>query len=319
MNRSACHFSRPPTWRTLGDTMNPDAPRLTPGTLWPAILERTQEARRCGAIQSIATTSETIEQDGIAFQVRLVQALVQKAEAQTAQLRVDPFLPHDPELFVADVSPTHFALLNKFNVLDHHLLIVTRAFEDQETLLTLADCHAMLTGLAEFDGLAFYNAGPLAGASQPHKHLQMIPLASANGPRLPIEPLVSSAQAAGAVGTVPGLPFLHSYAPMRPEWLTTGRRGAEAVRLCYRSLLDRVGLPVEPAIGDRERTGPYNLLVTRRWLMLVPRTKEYFEGMSVNALGFAGLLLAKDASQMEMIRARGPMTALRHVTSPGWS
>ena len=30
--------------------------------------------------------------------------------------------------------------------------------------------------LAEFDGLGFYNGGETAGASQPHKHLQIVPL-----------------------------------------------------------------------------------------------------------------------------------------------
>ena len=42
---------------------------------------------------------------------------------------VNPFLPYDPDLVVADISDTHVALLNKFNVIDHHLLIVTRCFK----------------------------------------------------------------------------------------------------------------------------------------------------------------------------------------------
>ena len=84
----------------------------------------------------------------------------------------DPFLPYEPEMFVADISPTHVCLLNKFNVIDHHLLVVTRAFEEQDAAINAADFAALWACMAEVDGLAFYNAGKLAGASQRHKHLQ---------------------------------------------------------------------------------------------------------------------------------------------------
>ena len=199
--------------------MNQHDHLLKPGTLWPTLLERTGHARDREAILSIPTTPEVIEQSGVAFQVRVITALAMKALAIAAQPDANPFLPYDPDLFVTEVSPTHVALLNKFNVVDHHLLIVTRSFEPQETLLTSEDCAALLICLAEIDGLSFYNAGPAAGASQRHKHLQLIPLPASIEPRLPIEPLLRSVKMAGATGLVPGLPFLHAYAPMDPEWI----------------------------------------------------------------------------------------------------
>jgi len=288
--------------------------QLKPGALWPALLERTEHARRCGAIQSIPTTSELIEQDGVAFQVRLVTALAKKAGVRAASPHRNPFLPYDPDLFVTDLSPTHVALLNKFNVVEHHLLIITRAFEEQETLLTRQDCEALLVGLAEIDGLGFYNAGPVAGASQPHKHLQIIPLTEAPDGRLPIEPLLSTVCATATIGPVPGLPFLHAAAPFNPRWLDRGQDNVISFHACYRALLDVTGLSIEPLQDGLERCGPYNLLVTRRWLLLVPRSEESFEGISINALGFAGALLVKDTTQLAVLKRHGPMTALRHVT-----
>ena len=286
---------------------------LQPGSLWETTRTRSVEARRSGALQPIPTRSTTIEEGGIVFEVRVVQALEQKAPARSGPIKVDPFLPYDSELFVGELSPTHFVLLNKYSVVDHHVLMVTRAFEDQETLLTRTDCDVLLRSLAEVDGLAFYNAGPIAGGSQPHKHLQLIPLAAGGGPRVPIEPLLAGATSSG---TIPGLPYLHAYAPMNPQWLHAGREGVDALRSCYRSLLDAVHMPVESAIGGLERTGPYNLLATRRWLLLVPRTKEYFESISVNALGLAGFLLVKHDGQLDTLRTHGPISALRHVTRP---
>ena len=76
------------------------------------------------------------------------------------------------------------------------------------------------------------------------------------------------------------------------------------------------GLSSEPLRDGLERCGPYNLLATRRWLLLVPRSEEYFEGISINALGFAGALLVKDTTQLAVLRSHGPMTALRHVARP---
>ncbi len=283
---------------------------LTAGALWSTLLERSAHARERRAILSIPTKPETVEQSGVAFHVRIITALAMKAFAAMTKQNANPFLPYDPDLFVADLSPTHVALLNKFNVVDHHLLIVTRVFEDQEALLTREDCAALLICLSEIDGLGFYNAGRTAGASQRHKHLQLIPLSALPESRLPIEPLLRSVRMTDATGTVPGLPFLHAYAPMEPAWLDHRNDGASSLLARYHALLRAVGLSVEAA------SGPYNLLVSRQWLLLVPRSQEFFEGISINALGFAGALLVKDAAQLATLRERGPMTALRHVALP---
>ncbi|MBI3356738.1 MAG: phosphorylase [Nitrospirae bacterium] len=296
--------------------MNHSNPLPKPGTLWPTLLERTAHARNRKAILSIPTEPEVIEQSGVAFQVRVLTALAAKALVTAAKSNADPFLPYDPDLFVADISPTHVALLNKFNVVDHHLLIVTRAFEDQEALLTREDCAALLIGLTEIDGLGFYNAGPAAGASQRHKHLQLIPLSVLPEPRLPIEPLLRAARMAGPTGTVPGLPFLHAYAPLDPAWLDHRNESVASMLACYRSLLRAVGLSVEATAERPVRSAPYNLLMTRQWLLLVPRSQEYFKGISINALGFAGALLVKSVAQLAMLRKHGPMTALQRVALP---
>src|SRR4029079_11989701 len=78
-------------------------------------------------------------------------------------------------LLIGAISPTHVCLLNKYNVLDRHLLIVTRSFEPQDTALGAADFEAAALCLDAIDGLVFYNSGPDAGASQSHRHLQLVP------------------------------------------------------------------------------------------------------------------------------------------------
>ncbi|MFL9902120.1 phosphorylase [Paraburkholderia fungorum] len=298
--------------------------RLPQGTLWPAMLRQAGHALRCGALQPIETFQAVIESGGIRFGVRQVSSLTCKEQQhrQTRKLHggerpsVNPFLPYEPDLFVADISNTHLALLNKFNVIDNHLLIVTRDFEPQEALLNLADFESLIICMAEFDGIGFYNAGVAAGASQAHKHLQIVPLPLGDSESpVPIEPILASTLIEGQAQRVPGLPFRHAFARLEPG-AAISVDAAQSALSCYRALLEAVGIrPVEVS-GELRQSAPYNLLVTRRWMLLVPRSEERVEGVSINALGFAGSLFVRDAAQMKVIERLGPMAALQRVALP---
>jgi ATP adenylyltransferase len=285
--------------------------RLVPGTLAAALAARDAQARRSGALQPIATESHVVEQEGLRFDVRVLGGLPRKlaSGARDARSGRNPFLPPEPELVVADLTDTHLCLLNKFNVLERHLLVVTRRFEEQQSPLGEADFEALWLCLGELDALAFYNSGPLAGASQRHKHLQLVPLPLGAGPAaFPLEPRLASAPAGNAPLAAPGLPFLHALARVDALAALPPAAAAPACAALYREMLARVD-------ADPERT-PYNLLATRRWLWLVPRTREGWNGISVNALGFAGALLVADASALARLRDAGPLAALRAVAPP---
>ncbi|MDP5337458.1 MAG: DUF4922 domain-containing protein [Nodularia sp. (in: cyanobacteria)] len=284
---------------------------LKPGTLWNSIKEQTENALQCGALLSIPTDFEFVEQNGIKFVVRILSNLTRKNTAKQQVKKTNPFLPYEKDLFVADISPTHVCILNKFNVVDYHLLIITRAFEEQEKLLTLEDFAAMWACLAEFDGLVFYNGGKLAGASQPHKHLQIVPLPlTPSGLQIPIEPLVTSAQFTDSVTTIPELPFIHALAKLDSSWSNSPFAAAAATLELYQSLLSAVGLE---ALEDNRQSGAYNLLATREWMLIVPRSHEDFDSISVNSLGFAGALLVRNEQQMQVIKEQKPMTILQNV------
>lgn len=290
--------------------------KLQPGSLWAKVQQRTAHAIDCGALQSIATECEFMEEEGVRFLIRIAADLVRKEQDREAASKgqANPFLPYDEDLFVADISETHVCLLNKFNVIDHHLLIVTRSFEDQESLLTLRDFEALWACLMEFEGLAFYNAGKCAGASQRHKHLQIVPLPLAPmGPRIPIEPLLESLRFQGSLGTVSGLPFLHAIVRIDPVWTGSPSEAAQNTLESYRTMLEALGLCSSCSENGTGRGGPYNLLITREWMLLVPRSQESFMSIAVNALGFAGVLLVRNEHELEILRQHGPLTILKRV------
>ena len=264
----------------------------------------------CGALEPIETTGEVIEDAGVPFFVRRItdpefQRRIRALQNPAAQTG-NPFLPYDEDLFVTDVSDTHFCLLSKYPAVANHTLLVTRRFEEQIDLLTPRDWRALCICMQEFDLLAFYNSGAVAGASQRHRHIQLVPPPVGAGPqRAPMEVLLDDARFDAALGRIERLPYLHALAKLRPDAAWTPDEMAEVLQSIYREMLRAFGCER----GDR----PYNLLITRDWMLFVPRTREQWESTSVNALGFAGALLVRDEDELARVREVGPMQLLRHV------
>lgn len=289
---------------------------LAPGALWPALERATHHALACGAMQPIETEQEVVEDAGVRFVVRRVSSLARKEveRHRRAESPANPFLPYEPDLFVAEVSPTHIALLNKFNVIDRHLLVVTRRFVHQESLLDRDDLAALLACMAGGEALGFYNGGVTAGASQPHTHLQIVPLPLGEGEALtPIDAVLDTVPHRPGFCTVPRLPFRHTFAWLEPTLPDDPLKAAARFEPLYLAALDHIGVTVVEREGERRQSAPYNLLLTRRWLLAVPRAREHFDSISVNALGFAGSLFVRDEAQLAAVKRARPMTVLRSV------
>ncbi len=284
--------------------------KLEPNTLWSKIIARTQSALASGALQSLPTEQTIIEDEGIPFFTRILQNLQRKETARKKQ-KTNPFLPYEEALFVADISETHLCLLNKFNVVDHHLLMITKEFEAQEDWLNERDFEAMWACLAGVDGLAFYNGGEKAGASQPHKHLQLIPFESNLDSRsLPIEGAIAQISWHNEIETIPGFEFPHAIAKLDPNLHKNLPQAAQITLELYQKLLQHLGRE----ITGKQHTQPYNLLATRQWLFIVPRSQAEFTGIPVNSLGFAGALLVRNQEQLAYLKAFGPLNLLKAVT-----
>lgn len=282
-----------------------------PGILWQRTIEQTQHALSCGALLSIPTSQTFIEQAGARFLVRIVTNLIRKEAADLKQKQeeiaigkpIDPFLPYDRDLFVVDISDTHVCLLNKFNVVENHLLIITRGFEEQESLLTFSDLEAMWACLSEVDGLAFYNGGSAAGASQRHKHLQIVPFPLVqNGDRLPIDPLIQSVNSSD-ITVISEFPFIHAFKKL--DRINTPDQLLES----YSELLETVGIDPHQSV----QTAPYNFLATREWMMIVPRSQAEYRAIAVNSLAFAGALLVRTPEQLETLKQLRPLNFLKNV------
>ncbi len=297
---------------------------MTPQPLLQRVRERRALALASGALEPIATRTAWIEDGGVRFLVRVLPSLArrhaarleQSAREQASGLRSDPFGPWDPAMWVADLSATHVALLNRFPVLDDHLLVVTRDWAEQEWLLDDADWAAGAAALAALGGLLFYNGGATAGASQPHKHLQVVPLPLApDAPDLPIAPLFPVA-APGIVARSAALPFAHAWVRLPAATDGPDTRLADRLASACRDALAALGITGRPDAGGLRQSAPYNLLATREWLLVVRRRAEIAAGVPINALGYAGALLVRDDDRLERLRATGPMRVLAAAADP---
>jgi len=283
-----------------------------------SVREKAARARRTGSLQPLTTHVENVSEQDLAFVVRVIDRTAGPrpgaGDDVGASAGEDPFRPpYEPDLYVGEITPTHVGLLNKYPVLDDHLLLVTRSYEAQTAPLTHSDCAALLTALAACDGLVFYNGGATAGASQGHRHLQLVPLPLGPPPAeaLPLAPWLAAAEPADSVRRSPRLPFVHAISAMDPAWLTDPARAAGALLAASHRLWQACGFG-----EDAPDFVPFNLLATRRWLWLVPRRHASAHGLGVNALGYAGALLAPDAAGLRWLRQNGPLRLLADVAYP---
>jgi ATP adenylyltransferase len=289
---------------------------LVPDQFWQTVETATKQATQSQALQPIPTDYEIIEDQGVPFLVRILTNLIRKEKAKEKQAQhkeetgedFDPFLPYEKDLFVSDVSDTHICLLNKYNVVENHLLIVTREFEEQEDLINHNDFTALCACLQKVDGLGFYNSGKDAGASVRHKHLQLVPGSLArNLNEIPITPALKMAECSGEFGEVPLFSFLHGFCWLNLDWTANPETLAKSVLDYYQKLLSRINY--EPGT-------PYNFLMTRNWMLLVPRKQEKFQSIGINSLGFAGALLVKNQEELQLVKDHNPLEILASVGKP---
>lgn len=79
--------------------------------------------------------------------------------------------------------PSHYLVLNKFPVIPDHFILATTAFKEQTDLLEAEDIEAAYKCLKAYwengeELFGFFNSGDHSGASQPHRHIQFLPVES---------------------------------------------------------------------------------------------------------------------------------------------
>lgn len=269
-----------------------------------------QAALASGDLLPVQAQEELMHDQGLTFFVRWVSTLAAKDAASVSipggprDPNFNPFLPPAPELTVDDASSTHNIVLNKFAVCDLHLVLADKVFSEQLSPLRDIDFRILADFLALHGGLGFYNGGGPAGASQRHKHTQWIPQADHNGSlHLYKDQLPEQAQP-GSVHRHPALAFEHCFVRLldTQDPVALG----DSLLNSYRLACNELGL----VPGSDGLLPPHNMLAGQGWMLMVPRSTELVDGISVNALSYAGCIYVRTPEQIERVQQIGPLGVL---------
>lgn len=274
------------------------------GRLLEAALTRSHVAERVGALVPLHT--EIVELSGCQpFVVRRLLSETPKHLRHSGP-KPNPFLPWDPALEVQQLERTHALILNKYPVQRGHVLLITQSWQPQSGWLEASDWRALTAVESDTAGLWFFNSCAAAGASQPHRHLQLLPREVGES-SCPLAPLLQ----AQLEGRDQAWPWHYRLSPRRCFGSSVAE--AELMALYSKHL-------VELGLGDPRHhtapTQPYNLLLDPDWFMTVVRRREHWAGLSVNALGFAGSLLVTPLSDIAWLQEQGPYALLEAVAAP---
>lgn len=275
-------------------------------------LARSASALDLGALHPLQTTRCALPDStgSSQFELRALESDLPK-HLRPSGPKPNPFLPWDLRLEVAQVGDDHALILNKYPVQLGHMLLVTRQWAAQGDWLQAQDWQALSAVDQRTSGLWFFNSGPDAGASQPHRHIQLLPRSNA-AMVCPRDPWF--------LARLDANPSAHQHRSPLDTAICVHERDMQAPDQAghllglYRQMSRELGLG-DPS-HDQKPLAPYNLLLTRRWVALVRRLRDGCHGFSINALGFAGYLLTTQVSDQHWLHTHGPEQLLESVIDP---
>ncbi|OTA02686.1 ATP adenylyltransferase, putative [Trichoderma parareesei] len=293
--------------------------------------------------------------NSIPFQLRFSPALANKPKGpppDPAHPRkpFDPFANPPASLFITDLGPQHYLVLNKFAVVPEHFILATKEFKLQTHLLEESDLQATLACIdayeqakqqqqtapngepvdasclndtrggkaAQEDGLfAFFNGGDHSGASQPHRHIQLLPISCMRDGLETSSSWEVLAQQADSLDKTPFVAFSEpisidtSPENLHAAYLRLYRKACQAVAQHTHA---RSTAPTDdevPSTGEAKIS--YNMAMTRDRLVICPRLSDGCEirdvetsspigFLALNGTVLAGTALVKSEAEWEALK-----------------
>lgn len=228
-----------------------------------------------GEVVLYESTEHQLVKDGCTFDVCLAPGLAAKHASKVPGR--NPFLPYNEKLFITELDD-HVLLFNKYCLTRLHMILITKKMEVQSTKITINTFIALNEIMHSLDNstpwIAFYNSSVEAGASQLHRHFQIIPLEL---------PDIS-------------YPFKHLSFNLKDMEQTSQVDSVSQGTQHHRTMA------LWKCYNQCDAKSPYNILITKDRFIWIPRTGEYIvEGVSANALVFAGHLLVRTEDQLKSL------------------
>ena len=176
-----------------------------------------------------------------------------------------------------------------------HILLITNTWKPQNGWLDINDWLAIQKVNKDTSGLWFFNSSPIAGASQPHRHFQLLRRSkdeiSCPRDKWFLEKIINK----------------DSNSKLNKNIIVSKFNFIEnslSLFELYLELSKKIGLG-DP-INNKNPLYPYNILITNRWIAIIKRSNDHIHGFSINGLGFAGYLLVTEKSDINYLNKFGP-------------
>mmetsp|Transcript_17615 Transcript_17615/g.15529 ORF Transcript_17615/g.15529 Transcript_17615/m.15529 type:complete len:244 (-) Transcript_17615:59-790(-) len=225
----------------------------------------------------------------------------------------------------------HRLLLNRYSILDKQLLIVAKPehFEIQSIPLDFYDMEGVFLAMKIIENpIIFLNGGAHAGASQPHKHLQVVPIDSfSKTGGLHLDNNVKEYMDRIEIFNrnekhkLPFFSFKHEIRffdqPMKELLFLKNSSQKEAVDLLlnlYKEIFKSLGLDYKNPKNDT------NVMITQRYLLVIVRSTFSFENIRKvqhlppyrpNTMCYLGLFYSKTESTSNKFKEIGMMNILK--------
>ncbi|KAI9733148.1 MAG: hypothetical protein M1834_003695 [Cirrosporium novae-zelandiae] len=199
-----------------------------------------------------------------------------------------------PDILIDTVNNTHLLVINKFCVFRPQLLMLSSdSYRRQSEPLSQEDFEAAWTTLSamEFPNYMLYNCNSLAGASRHHKHMQIIPM-----PEDPDENPTGFKFFPDRTGfDFRKIPFRYSLKYLVDLPLELRECGSVLLRV-YKELLAQNRKSLDVGAGG---IFPHNVVTTKEWMIVIPRSSNNFHGITANGAGMMGSVWLSNTAQLE--------------------
>ncbi|KAL1888600.1 bifunctional AP-4-A phosphorylase/ADP sulfurylase [Sporothrix stenoceras] len=300
-------------------------------------------AKASGDLTFFPTQVALLRVQGVPFQLRFAPALAKKPKGDKKDDsgkkddKAPPPKPYDPFeeppsglVVLPELNGgSHRLVLNKFAVSQDHAILATTAWRPQSHLLEASDMEAAYVCIQAYADCSeelyvFYNSGKYSGASQPHRHLQLLPVSQMR------EGLKGDSEGEWSVladrllgSDSHEVPFYVAAARLRGDDGTGDAPSAERLHAIYldlyrqaRAAAQGTSAAIEAADGYNtvaEERGElpasisYNLALTHHTMALLPRTAEGGTdnqySLSLNGTVLAGTALVKNEAEWDALRS----------------
>ncbi len=278
------------------------------GFYWTRALELSEEATKSGELIPLKTANLSFNNKKLeGFEIRkLKDKLPNKVMVHGPKL--NPFLPWEKKLEISLINKTHGLILNKYPVQKGHMLLISKSWKPQSGWLDIEDFSSLIKVNNDSTGLWFFNSSPESGASQPHRHIQLLPRENDDELCPQSNWFMNEARK-----------NLNIYKRSGKSTFVTQRTYSLEKSKQINLYNDYLNLCKHANIGNINNNKPnipYNLLIGEKWIALIRRSRESAFGFSINALGFAGYLLATKDSDLSWLESNGGRSLLKLVVSP---